>query len=144
PMELRIRENVPLAPLTTFELGGPARYFVEAGDEATAVEALRWADGEGLAVTVLGGGSNLVVADEGVDGLVLRVVPRGVLFDDTAAFDDAPGALVTAQAGEPWDPFVAECVERGLAGLECLSGIPGRVGAAPIQNVGAYGQEVSE
>ncbi len=143
-MALRILENVPLAPLTTFALGGPARFFVEVGDEASAAEALRWAAGQGLTVTVLGGGSNVVVADEGVDGLVLRVVTRGVVFEDTAAFDDVPGVLVTAQAGEPWDSFVAECVGRGLAGLECLSGIPGLVGAAPVQNVGAYGQEVSE
>lgn len=141
-MPLEIRRDVPLAPLTTFELGGPARFFVEAADEETVVEALRWAQLEGVSVTVLGGGSNLVIADEGVDGLVLRVAPRGVGFEGDAEEDG--GHPVTARAGEPWDAFVEACVQRDLAGLECLSGIPGLVGAAPVQNVGAYGQEVSE
>jgi UDP-N-acetylmuramate dehydrogenase len=134
-MALRIRENVPLAPLTTFELGGPARWYAEATSAEEVAEAFDWAGREGCEVTILGGGSNVVIADEGIDGLVLRVAPRGVSFE---------GGAVVAHAGEPWDPFVASCIERGLAGLECLSGIPGLAGAAPIQNVGAYGQEVSE
>jgi len=100
---------------------------------------VRWAAARKLPVRVLGGGSNLVIADEGVDGLVLKIALRGV----TAR--EVPGAVeVTAAAGEPWDDFVRHTVERGWAGLECLSGIPGRVGATPIQNVGAYGQDVSE
>jgi UDP-N-acetylmuramate dehydrogenase len=129
----------PLAPLTTLGLGGPARFFVEATDEATVLAALDWARERGLSVFVLGGGSNLVVADAGFDGLVLRVAPRGLTF--TAAGDVV---LVEAAAGEPWDAVVAATVARGLGGLECLSGIPGLAGATPIQNVGAYGQEVAE
>ena len=135
-MTVPIREDVPLAPLTTFELGGAAEHFAEATTEADVVDALTWARDRGLPVTILGGGSNVVVGDQGVEGLVLRVVPRGTRFHDSGR--------VAVAAGEPWDPFVSDCVSRGLAGLECLSGIPGLAGAAPIQNVGAYGQEVSE
>jgi len=134
-----IRDAVPLAPLTTLELGGPARHFVEAPDDETITEALRWADARGLRTAILGGGSNLVVGDAGFDGLVVRIATRGVRFDSTAG-----AVLVTAAAGEPWDPLVAEVVARGIGGIECLSGIPGLVGATPIQNVGAYGQEVAE
>jgi UDP-N-acetylmuramate dehydrogenase len=133
------RERVPLAPLTTMGVGGPARFHVEARDEATVLAALEWGERRGLPVRVLGGGSNLVVADAGVDGLVLRVAIRGV------AVREAGGTVeVTAAAGEPWDDLVRFAVDRGWAGLECLSGIPGLVGATPIQNVGAYGQDVSE
>jgi len=132
-------EQVPLAPHCTLRLGGAARFFVEAQDEARALEAAAWAAGRGVPVRVLGGGSNLVIADEGVDGLVLKIGLRGV----TAR--EVPGAVeVTVAAGEPWDDLVRHTVERGWAGLECLSGIPGLVGATPIQNVGAYGQEVSD
>ena len=134
-----IRDGVPLAPFTTLELGGPARHFAEATDEAGVVEALRWADARKLPVAMLGGGSNLVVADAGFDGLVVRMATRGVRFETSKG-----EAEVTAAAGEPWDALVAEAVARGLGGLECLSGIPGLVGATPIQNVGAYGQEVAE
>jgi UDP-N-acetylmuramate dehydrogenase len=133
------REQVPLAPLTTLRVGGTARFFAEARDEDAVRAALAWAEGRGLPVHVLGGGSNLVVADAGVEGLVVRVACRGV------AVRELPGAVeVTAAAGEPWDALVRRTVERGWAGLECLSGIPGLVGATPIQNVGAYGQEVSD
>ena len=133
------REHVPLASRTTLGVGGPARFFVEALDEATVVDALDWATRGGLPFRVLGGGSNLVVADEGVDGLVVKIGLRGVTAREVA------GAVeVTAAAGEPWDDLVRMTVERGWAGLECLSGIPGLVGATPIQNVGAYGQEVSD
>jgi UDP-N-acetylmuramate dehydrogenase len=133
------RERVPLAPLATLGVGGPARWYLEALDEADVRTGLAWADRRGVAVRILGGGSNLVVADAGVDALVVRVALRGV----TAR--DADGAVeVTAAAGEPWDDLVRLAVERGWAGLECLSGIPGLVGATPIQNVGAYGQEVSD
>ncbi len=134
-----IRDGVALAPFTTLELGGPARHFAEASDEAGAVEALRWAEARALPVALLGGGSNLVVADAGFDGLVLRIVPRGRRFEAGGS-----EVVVTAAAGEPWDDLVAEAVARDLAGLECLSGIPGLVGATPIQNVGAYGQEVAD
>jgi UDP-N-acetylmuramate dehydrogenase len=118
-----------LAPLTTLRLGGPAARFVEARTEDEAVEAARHAD------LILAGGSNVVIADEGVPGTVARIVTRGVERD---------GARLTVAAGEEWDPLVAMCVAEGLQGFECLSGIPGSVGATPIQNVGAYGQEVAE
>ncbi len=132
-------ENVRLAEHCTLGVGGPARFFVEAGDEAAVLEALDWARARHLPLRVLGGGSNLVVADEGIDGLVVKIALRGV---DTR---EAHGAVeLTAAAGEPWDALVRLSVERGWAGFECLSGIPGLVGATPMQNVGAYGQEVSE
>jgi len=134
-----IRDGVPLAPLTTLELGGPARHLVDATDDDTIAEALRWAEARGLPAAILGGGSNLVVGDAGFDGLVVRIATRGLRFESVA--DEV---LVTAAAGEPWDPLVAEAVARGLGGLECLSGIPGLCGATPIQNVGAYGQEVAD
>ena len=121
-----------LAELTTLRLGGPPAGFVEAHDEAAIIAAVR-AAGEPL--LVLAGGSNVVVADEGFPGVVVRIASRGVR---------AEGNVLEVAAGEPWDPLVERCVEDGLAGFECLSGIPGSVGATPIQNVGAYGQEVSE
>ena len=133
------REHVPLAPRCSMGVGGPARYFVEAHDEATVREALAWARARGQALRILGGGTNLLVTDEGVDGLVLAVDVRGV-----SVHTDNEAVELTAGAGEPWDDLVRLTVERGWAGLECLSGIPGLVGATPIQNVGAYGQEVSE
>ena len=126
-----------LADHTTIGLGGPAGRFVRAGTEAELIEAVRAADAGGEPVLILGGGSNLVVADEGFPGTVVRVATRG--FCRGAA----PG-LVTVAAGEDWDAVVARTVAAGLAGLECLSGIPGLAGATPIQNVGAYGQEVSQ
>jgi UDP-N-acetylmuramate dehydrogenase len=132
-------DQVPLAPRSTLGLGGPARYFVEAVDEPGVAEAVAWAARRGVALYVLGGGSNLVIADAGVDGLVLKVSLRGV------SSRERDGAVeLTAAAGEPWDDLVDHAVQRGWAGIECLSGIPGLTGATPIQNVGAYGQEVSE
>jgi UDP-N-acetylmuramate dehydrogenase len=122
----------PLAPLTTLRLGGPARRLVEAATEDELIAAVRETEPP---VLVLAGGSNVVIADEGVPGTVVRIATRGVRRDG--------GRLVVA-AGEPWDDLVADCVARGLQGFECLAGIPGSVGATPIQNVGAYGQEVSE
>ena len=133
------RPDVVLAPYCTLGVGGPARWFVEAEDEDTLVRALAWAKTRRLPLRALGGGSNLVVSDAGVDALVVRVAARGVTTRATAE-----GVELRAAAGEPWDALVALAVERGWAGLECLSGIPGLVGATPIQNVGAYGQEVSE
>ncbi len=126
-----------LSDYTTLGLGGPARRFVRAGTEDDLIEAVRAADAGGEPLLVLGGGSNLVVADEGFDGTVVQVA--------TAGLRRGPGpGLVTAAAGEDWDAVVAGTVAAGLAGLECLSGIPGRAGATPIQNVGAYGQEVAD
>ena len=133
-------ERVNLAGYTTLRLGGPARRFVEATTDDELIGAVRAADEAGDDVLVLGGGSNLVVADEGFPGTVVHVATRGVTIDASPG----RGVLVRAQAGEEWEPFVARCVEEGLAGVECLSGIPGRLGATPIQNVGAYGQDVSE
>ena len=136
---LALREGVPLAPYCTLGVGGPARFFFEGSDEREVVEALDSAKTHGTAFRVLGGGSNVVVADAGVDALVVKLELQGVSTREVA------GAIeLTAAAGEPWDALVALAVERGWAGLECLSGIPGLVGATPIQNVGAYGQEVSE
>ncbi|MGH7309487.1 MAG: UDP-N-acetylmuramate dehydrogenase [Candidatus Rokuibacteriota bacterium] len=138
-MRVRPREHVPLAPYCTLGVGGPARYFLEARDPTMVQAALAWARRRGLPMRVIGGGSNLLVADEGVEALVVRIGLRGVTTRRRG-----PHAVVTVGAGEPWDALVARAVERGWAGLECLSGIPGSVGATPIQNVGAYGQEVSE
>jgi UDP-N-acetylmuramate dehydrogenase len=126
-----------LADCTTVRLGGPARTFLRAGTEECLIEAVRSADDAGQPLLILGGGSNLVVADEGFDGTVVQVATKGVRRDRQ------PGT-VTVAAGEDWDAVVAWTVAEGLAGLECLSGIPGLAGATPIQNVGAYGQEVSQ
>jgi UDP-N-acetylmuramate dehydrogenase len=129
------RTNIPLAELTTLRLGGPAQRLIEATHEKEVIEALAEADDS---VLVIAGGSNLVIADGGYDGTVVRVATRGVSFAP-----DADSVLVEVSAGEPWDEVVARCVEEGLAGIECLSGIPGSAGATPIQNVGAYGQQVA-
>jgi UDP-N-acetylmuramate dehydrogenase len=139
PPFLTIREHVPLAPLSTLEVGGPARHYARVHDRAGAEAATRWAQERALPLFVLGGGSNVVFPDEGFPGLVLHLDLRG---ESVALGEDM--VVVTAAAGEEWDPLVARCVERGWAGLECLSGIPGTTGATPIQNVGAYGQEVSD
>jgi len=136
---MTVRERVALAPYTTLGVGGPARWFVEAPDEATLRDALAWSRARGVALRMLGGGSNVVVADAGVEALVVRVGLRGVTTREAGRVVD-----ITAAAGEPWDDLVALAVARGWAGLECLSGIPGLVGATPMQNVGAYGQEVSD
>ncbi|WP_019632655.1 UDP-N-acetylmuramate dehydrogenase [Actinomadura atramentaria] len=133
-------EEVNLAGYTTLRLGGPARRFVEATTEADVVSAVRAADDAGEPVLVLGGGSNVVVSDDGFAGTVVHVGTRGA--ERRPAEGD--GALLAVQAGEEWDRFAARCVADGLAGVECLAGIPGRVGATPIQNVGAYGQDVAE
>jgi UDP-N-acetylmuramate dehydrogenase len=132
-------EHALLAPHCTLRIGGAARFFAEVAGERALLEAVDWAAARRLPVRVLGGGSNLVIADEGVDGLVIKVALLGV-----SARAGPETVEVTAAAGEPWDDLVRHTVERGWAGLECLSGIPGLVGATPIQNVGAYGQEVSD
>jgi UDP-N-acetylmuramate dehydrogenase len=135
-----MRTQVPLAAFTTLGLGGPAGTLAEPADEAGLVTAVRDADERGEPVFVLGGGSNVVISDAGFPGIVVRVATRGVSF---APAD--PGAqAMTVAAGENWDDVVAHCVAADLAGLECLSGIPGLAGATPIQNVGAYGQEVAD
>jgi UDP-N-acetylmuramate dehydrogenase len=136
---LRIQENIPLAPLTTFHVGGPARYFVEAHTEHEVADAVAHAAERKLPLFVLGGGSNLLVSDNGWPGLVLKVSLAGVEFEG-----DLQKMLFYAGAGENWDDFVALTISKNCGGLECLSGIPGTVGGTPVQNVGAYGQEVSE
>lgn len=136
---LTILDGVPLAPLTTLGIGGPARHYTRIGASEQLARALAWARERDLDVLVLGGGSNLLVGDDGFPGLVVHVVIDGVEYAVAGGSTE-----VTAGAGESWDGLVAAVVGRGLAGVECLSGIPGFVGATPIQNVGAYGQEVAE
>jgi UDP-N-acetylmuramate dehydrogenase len=126
------RTDIRFSELTTLRLGGPAELFVDAVTEDDVVDAVNSTTGPLL---VMSGGSNLVVSDDGFAGTVVRIATRGV---------EVEGERVTVAAGEPWDAFVASCVEQGLAGVECLSGIPGSAGATPIQNVGAYGQDVSQ
>lgn len=135
-----IRENVPLAPLTTLAVGGPARYFALARAEAEVLDAVEFARSRGLPLFVLGGGSNLVVADAGFAGLVLKVGIKDVLHSTSSHGQ----VTFVAGAGYDWDTLVKESVQADCAGLECLSGIPGTVGGTPVQNVGAYGQEVSQ
>src|SRR5215475_4315462 len=147
-----VREQAALADYTTLCLGGPARRLVEAATEAEIVAAVGAADERGEPLLVLGGGSNLVVADEGFPGTVVHVATGGVHHRIATPGAGGNGAEanggdpveLTVAAGEDWDAVVAGCVGEGLAGIECLSGIPGRAGATPIQNVGAYGQEVAE
>ena len=137
-----LQENVELAPLTTFRIGGPARYFVEANTPGEVEEAVAFARSKDIPVFVLGGGSNLVVADSGWPGLVLKIAITGI--DRRSATDNQGRVLFDVGAGESWDRFVSHAVMAHCAGVECLSGIPGSVGGTPVQNVGAYGQEVSE
>jgi UDP-N-acetylmuramate dehydrogenase len=137
-------ENIPLAPLTTIKIGGPARYFVEAGNAGEVQEAVIFARSRDLPLFVLGGGSNLVVADAGWPGLVLKIAVQGINQIQRSGHDDEGKILFDAGAGESWDKFVSHTVMARCAGVECLSGIPGSVGGTPVQNVGAYGQEVSE
>ncbi len=138
---MRVEENWPLAPYTTFGIGGPARWFVEAGSEDEMVEAVEWASRRGIPLFVLGGGSNLLVSDSGFDGLVLHIALRGV------GSSDLPGLplrrLYACAAGENWDSLVERAARENCAGVECMAGIPGTVGGTPVQNVGAYGQEVA-
>jgi UDP-N-acetylmuramate dehydrogenase len=132
---VRVSESVPLAPLTTLQLGGPARRVVEVETADELVEAVREVDRAGDRLLLVGGGSNLVLPDEGVDGTVVLIRTRGI---------ERTGDALLVAAGEPWDELVARSVSEQLAGMECLSGIPGRTGATPVQNVGAYGQEVAQ
>jgi len=134
-----VGEHVPLAPLTTLGVGGPARFLVQAQAQAEVREAVQFARDRGLSLFVLGGGSNLLVADAGFNGVVLKIALIG-----TERVDEGSRAIFTVAAGEDWDAFVARTLETNCGGIECLSGIPGSVGGTPVQNVGAYGQEVSE
>ena len=135
---IALQAGVPLAPLTTLGVGGPARWFVRAASVEEAAAAIRWSGDNRVPLFVLGGGSNLVIADVGFEGLVLQVA-----FGDLDFRAEGKTTAVRVGAGKRWDDVVAATVSRGLAGLECLSGIPGTAGGTPIQNVGAYGQDVS-
>ena len=140
---MTIQENVPLAPLTTLQVGGAARYFAELKREDDVSEAVQFAKTRDLPLFVLGGGSNLVIADSGWPGLVLKIAIGGIA---TPKVQEAAGnaVLFSVGAGVNWDDFVAQAVVQNCAGVECLSGIPGSVGGTPVQNVGAYGQEVAD
>ena len=139
PVSFRLRENVPLAPFTTFGIGGPARWFASVTTEEEIAEACAWAAASSLPIFVLGGGSNVLVADSGFPGLVVHIALRGV-----SERAERAKRVFRAAAGEDWDALVTRTVEAGCAGMECLAGIPGTVGGTPVQNVGAYGQEVSQ
>jgi UDP-N-acetylmuramate dehydrogenase len=136
---MEVSAETRLADFTTLGLGGPARRFVDAATPEEAIEAVRAADAEAEPLLVIAGGSNLVVADAGFGGTVVRVAARGVAMERR---DDNVRLVVAA--GEPWDEVVSRCVTEELAGIECLSGIPGSAGATPIQNVGAYGAETAD
>jgi len=136
---VRALAGVALADLTTLRLGGPARRLVECATAEEVVEAVRAVDAAGEPLLVMGGGSNLVVADEGFPGTVVRIASRGL-----RTVEGAGRVVLTVAGGEPWDDLVAETCRRGWAGMEALSGIPGSTGATPVQNVGAYGQDVSQ
>ena len=133
-----VKENEPLAPLTTLGVGGPARWFAKAASEAEIAEAAAWARRRSVPLFVLGRGSNLLVSDAGFDGLVLHMQMPGI-----AAEDKGSERVYRLAAGEDWDAFVSRAIAENYAGIECLAGIPGTVGGTPVQNVGAYGQEVA-
>ena len=130
-----LQENLSLSAWTTFGVGGPARYFLNAASEQDVVDGLDYAKSQNIPVFILGGGSNLLIADRGFDGLVLRIGLKGMVWE---------GPQLRAAAGEDWDEVAAACVHHGLGGVECLSGIPGLAGGTPVQNVGAYGQEIAD
>ena len=136
---MHIEENVPLAPLTTFQIGGSARFLVRAQTIAEVRDAIDFARAQGIPFFILGGGSNTLVSDGGFGGVVIKMEMRSI-----EEVQDGNHVLLVASAGENWDDLVAYAVERGLWGIENLSGIPGAVGAAPVQNIGAYGVEVGD
>jgi UDP-N-acetylmuramate dehydrogenase len=131
---MQITENQPLAPLTTFGIGGPARWFAEATSEDDIAAACEWAREQNVPLFVLGGGSNVLISDRGFPGLVVLVALKGI---------ERNGNVFRVASGEPWEHCVQQTIESGYAGVECLAGIPGTVGGTPVQNVGAYGQEVA-
>jgi UDP-N-acetylmuramate dehydrogenase len=144
--DLPIQENIPLAPYTTFRIGGPARFFCEVTTQKELLEGVTFARERSLPIFVLGGGSNLLVTDQGFDGLVLRVKIEGAINIGGGYRDDKPrqtSITYDVPGGMDWDAFVLKVASAGVTGIECLAGIPGFVGGSPIQNIGAYGQEVS-
>jgi UDP-N-acetylmuramate dehydrogenase len=138
--KINIEENVSLAPMTTLKIGGNARFFVRAETEEQVIEAFKFAKRNSFELFILGGGSNILISDKGFDGLVLQIALKGISLGN----ENSTKINITVGAGEDWDKFVEFCVEKNFQGIECLSGIPGFVGGTPVQNVGAYGQEVSE
>jgi UDP-N-acetylmuramate dehydrogenase len=140
PPALKFQEFIPLAPYTTLGIGGPARFFCEVQGEAEVAEAVSFAQERNLPLFVLGGGSNLLVSDAGFDGVVMRL---GVPVSKRER-QNRESILLEVGAGENWNDIVLYAVDNGYAGIECLAGIPGDVGGTPVQNVGAYGQEVAE
>src|SRR6266704_1242747 len=136
---MNVQENVALAPLTTMKVGGPARFFIDSKTITEVQEAVAFARSRDLPLFVLGGGSNLVISDSGWPGLVLRIGIAGI--DER---NESGKAIFDVGGGEEWDTVATRAVARNCAGVECLSGIPGSVGGTPVQNVGAYGQEVAE
>ena len=132
------REGVPLAPFTTFRIGGPARFFIEATTEEEVEKARGEAARHALPLIPLGGGSNILVSDEGVEGVVLKMALRGIAFEK-----DGDDTLVVAGAGTPWEEVVDATVAQGVFGIENLAGIPGTIGGAAVQNIGAYGAELA-
>ncbi len=138
-MSITIKENVLLAPYTTFKVGGPARFFADVGNLDELREAIQFARSKNLPSFILGGGSNILISDAGFPGLVLRNK-----FSDFDTEESRDYLRVKVGGGEDWDKFVEFAISKNAAGIECLSGIPGTVGAAPVQNIGAYGQSVSE
>ncbi|MBK8552931.1 MAG: UDP-N-acetylmuramate dehydrogenase [Ignavibacteria bacterium] len=135
----KLREDISLSGLTTTGLGGRAAYFVSCVSCDDIRSSLKFAEKNKLRVQVISGGSNIIFPDDGFDGLVLKIDMKGIEFSDEGNFTNA-----FVKAGESWDEFVLKCIGRGLSGIECLSGIPGSAGATPVQNVGAYGQEVKD
>jgi UDP-N-acetylmuramate dehydrogenase len=136
---MQVSEHVSLAPYTTFGIGGPARWFIEASTEDEVLEAVQFARKQSAPLFVLGGGSNLLVSDAGFPGVVLHIALKGV-----EQYRNNGTTRFSAAAGEDWNAFVSLVVAQNCGGIECLAGIPGSVGGTPVQNVGAYGQEVSE
>src|SRR5579884_2393620 len=140
PSTLRLLENQPLKPFTTFKIGGPARYFAHIRTCQELLEALQFSHSEGLPIFVLGGGSNVLISDDGLDALVLHPANEGIAL----VHEHSEGVKVSVEAAEPWDCFVARAVECNWWGVENLSHIPGQAGAALVQNIGAYGQQISD
>lgn len=137
---INIQQNIPLGPFTTLRIGGPARFFCEIATETDLLEAVAFARQNSLEIFTLGGGSNLLIADSGFDGLVLRIALDGPI----TPISYGNHLEYTVPAGVEWNDFVLSTCQQGISGVECLAGIPGTVGGTPVQNVGAYGQEVSE
>ena len=139
-MDLKIQENVSLAELTTFKIGGKAKYYAEINSTSELLEAFEWVNSKGLDYFILGGGSNTIFNDDTFPGIVIKINIMGI----EVAEENDTSATIKAGAGEDWDELVERTVEMNLAGIEALSGVPGNTGATPVQNIGAYGQEVKD